>query len=173
MNNKIENYLKYKNKYVSIKYNTDSPDLTGFVTEILKAPNENDMDLLVLIDVNREWAGPNTFIEVDICEILNIEQMMIYGLLDKNLFDFAISIYPEAFERATKTEIINQEVKVYFKDYVTWDDWFDDFLIETISRGFNLKGDGEPTEIGLKLESIQDDLNAQINYKLLKMENSH
>lgn len=93
---------------------------------------------------------------------------MLSGVITKNQYDVSVKAYKDnddeygAFEKATNVEINGESVTVYFENKAVFDDWWGDFTDGTVAYGFNVKGDGEPTAIGLIMESVHDDLQAQI-----------
>ncbi|TYC48808.1 hypothetical protein ESZ50_07985 [Weissella muntiaci] len=91
---------------------------------------------------------------------------MLSGVITEDQYDVSTKAYKKnndnlgAFDKATNVQKKDGRVEVYFENYKVFKEWFDDFTDATVAYGFN--SEGEPTKIGLIMESVHDDLFDQI-----------
>lgn len=83
---------------------------------------------------------------------------MLFGTINKNGYDVSLETFPESFDLATSVEISAYDVPIYFKNYSTFNVWYDGYTDATVAFGFDIHGTGEPCPKGLVMERVHDTL---------------
>lgn len=83
---------------------------------------------------------------------------MLFGTINKNGYDVSLETFPESFDLATSVEISTYDVTIYFKNYSTFNVWYDGYTDATVAFGFDIHGTGEPWPKGLVMERVHDTL---------------
>ncbi|GEA94193.1 hypothetical protein WVI01_01160 [Weissella viridescens] len=83
---------------------------------------------------------------------------MLFGTINKNGYDVSLETFPESFDLATSVEISAYDVTIYFKNYSTFNVWYDGYTDATVAFGFDIHGTGEPCPKGLVMERVHDTL---------------
>ncbi|MCB6839562.1 hypothetical protein LIX87_00835 [Weissella viridescens] len=86
---------------------------------------------------------------------------MLFGTINKNGYDVSLETFPESFDLATSVEISAFDVTIYFKNYSTFNVWYDGYTDATVAFGFDIHGTGEPWPKGLVMERIHETLAQQ------------